>query len=110
MKTNESIPSSPSAPGRSARQGVTTEPRRCSSATSRRAKEEQHSIAPEYEARSKRRRYTPAECAELLDRADNPFFMFGIDAGRFQIWESYHGGLLSREDALDRLYKDRWGL
>jgi hypothetical protein len=57
-----------------------------------------------------KRRYTEEECAELLDRAENPFFMFGVDAGRFQIWESYHGGLLSREDALARLYKDRWGL
>ncbi len=55
-------------------------------------------------------RYTLEECAALLDRSENPFFLFGVDAGRFQIWENYRDGLLSREDALDRLYKDRWGL
>ena len=49
-------------------------------------------------------RYTPAECAELLDRPENPFFMFGVDAGRFQIWENYREGLLSREDAINRLF------
>lgn len=55
-------------------------------------------------------RYTPTECAELLDRPENPFFMFGLDAGRFQIWENYHEGLLTREDAIDRLYNNKWSI
>ena len=120
VKTGTTL-SSPSASGRSARHGATTEPTKAYSRKSRKASEEQHSIAPEYEARSKTPRYTRAECAALLDRPENPFFMFGVDArlraeayggepGRFQIWENYRDGLLSREDAVDRLYEDRWGV
>ncbi|HOW51502.1 MAG TPA: hypothetical protein PLV42_05595 [bacterium] len=52
-------------------------------------------------------RYNLTECAELLDRPENPFFMFGIDACRFQTWENYRDGLLTRENAIERLFQDQ---
>jgi hypothetical protein len=58
-------------------------------------------------------RYTvkPEEARAALDREDAPFFMFGISAGAFQVWAAYREGMITRDEAIDRLTTGRgWRL